>query len=148
MGFFDLTQEDLQDGKAKWNGGETPTLTIASVQKKDVKGTEMIIIESIVVDGTQIGMKEVDFYRPKVKGSMKALGIFLTAFMTAQEAQDCPDPSVLINRKWSCTMVKNGEYVNARYVKSVSDVPTAIAQPTAAVAQPVAPATAVATTWR
>lgn len=150
MSFFGVTEQDLQDGKAKFSGGETPTLAIASIIKKVIKGNDTIIVECVVMDGTQAGLKYSEFFRTGSSGGKTALGIFLTAFMTAKEAAAMTDPNVLLNKKFSCEFVSDGQYVNMRKVRAVSDVPQAMAQPqqqemyAAPVAAPTAPVAAQA----
>ena len=136
MSFFEITEQDLQDGKAKFNGGETPTMTIASIQKKDIKGNNTIIIECVVLDGANAGLKYSEFFRIGSDGGKKALGIFLTAFMTAKEAAAMTDPNVLVNKQFSSEFVSDGKYVNMRKVKAISNVPAGMGTPTEAAATP------------
>jgi len=127
MGFFDLDEKDLSDGKAVFNDGETADLVIGSVQKKDINNIPMVIIESIVVTGKNAGLKYPQFFRMNSDGGKKALGIFLTVFMTPAEAQAMQDPSALINKRYSAKFIERDGYVNMRGVQAVSDVPAEIA---------------------
>lgn len=121
MGFFDLTTEDLSDGKAKFNDGDTATLIISAVTKKVINDAPKIIVECIVADGPQVGLKHAEWFSISTAGGKKALGIFLTSFMTAVEAQAMEDPSALINRKFSVKF--QGDFKNMRNIKAISDVP-------------------------
>lgn len=136
-GFFGITESDLKDGKAKFNGGDVAEMVISSIVKKEIKGNPTIIVECVVTQGgTNVGLKYAEFFRPSSDGGRKALGIFLTSFMSAQEAAAMQDPNVLINRKFSCKFVADGQYVNMRSVQSVSDVPAGMGTGTSVPPQP------------
>lgn len=138
MGFFDLTETDLQDGKAKFSNGDSAVLQITKVVKKEVNDKMKIIVETVVMDGANTGMKHSLWFSVGSEGGRKALGIFLTAFMSAADAATMDDPNVLINRKFSTKFVDNNGFLSERYIKEVSDVPAGIpAAPAAPVAQPV-----------
>lgn len=131
--FFELTKEDMVDVGPQWQGGETPTFIIAAIEKKVVNDSTKVLVESVVLDGENIGKKYTQWFSIDSTGGRKALGIFITAFMSAEEAASLTDPSVLINRKWTCVMVANDyngkTYINPRYIKAISDVPAGIQQP-------------------
>jgi hypothetical protein len=107
-------------------------MKIKRIAKKDVKGKPTIIVDNIVVEGDQTGKDYSMFYAMENAGARKALSIFLTTFMSAQEAAALSDPNVLIGKKFSCTMIETNGYLNPRYFKEESDVPAGLqVQPTA-----------------
>ena len=123
-GFFGITEDDLKDGKASFNAGDVAEMIISSVVRKNIKGNDTIIFECIVTQGgSNVGLKYSEFFRIGSTGGKKALAIFLTSFLSAQEAAQMQDPNVLINRKFTCAFVADGQYVNMRQVKAVNDVP-------------------------
>lgn len=129
MSLFDLTEADLNDGKATFNDGDTATLTIAGVAKKIINDNPNALIECVVLDGANAGLKHTIWFSLGSNGGKKALGIFLTSFMTATEAANMSDPNVLINRQFTCKFV--GAYKNVRNVKELSQVPQMAAAPVA-----------------
>lgn len=145
MSFFELSESDLNDGTAVFSDGDTATLVISSVAKKEIKGILSIIIESIVTDGKNAGLKYPQFFRLTTSGGKKSLGIFLRAFLTPSELASMQDPNALINRRYTASFIKNGEYVNIRGIKAVNDVPESIAsQPVNKVETPSQPTHSVA----
>jgi len=138
-GFFGLTSEDLSNGKATFAAGDEATMSITSIVKKDINGNETIIVENVVMTGANTGLKHGMFFRLTSDGGRAVLGTFLTTFMTAQQVATMTDPSVLINRKFSCKFVDNKGYINEKNFKEVSDVPvmaTAQGVPAQQVIQP------------
>lgn len=127
MSFFGITENDLNDGKATFNGGDKVEMTIASVVKKVIKENDTIIVECVVTQGPGVGLKYSEFFRIGTAGGKRALGIFLTSFMSAAEAAAMQDPNVLINKKFTCEFVADGAYVNMRKVRMVDAVPTGMA---------------------
>ena len=128
--FFELTSDDLAQTssfeKATFNNGDKPVMKIKRIAKKDVKGRPTIIVDNIVVEGEQTGKDYSMFYAMENAGARKALSIFLTTFMSAQEAAALTDPNSLIGKKFSCTMVETNGYLNPRYFKEESDVPAGL----------------------
>lgn len=136
-GFFGITEQDLADGKAKFNNGDTAEMTIAAVSKKDINNRPKIILDCVVTNGNNAGLKYSEFFGLDSEGGRKALGAFLTSFMSAKEAATLQDPNVLVNKKFSCKFEESNGYVNMRNVRQVTNVPAGMgnAAPSAPAAQ-------------
>ena len=128
-GFFEITEQDLNDGKANFNAGDRAEFMIASIVKKVIKEQPKIIFECVVLSGPQAGMKYSEFFSVGSSGGKKALGVFLKTFMTAKEASQLQDPNVLINKKFTAEFYDKDGRVNMRNTREINDTPQGLAQP-------------------
>lgn len=142
-GFFELDATDLDDGKAKFSNGDTATMKVSKVAKKDVKGAQNIIITSVVTNSSNplnLGKEHTEFYNMTNEYRKKTLGWFLVAFFSPAEVAAMGDANAVIGRSFSCSFTEYNGYVNmdAKSVRQVSEAPQfAAQQPVAQPAQPV-----------
>ena len=130
MGFFDIQESDMvSNSDVKFKAGEHASFVIAKIVKKVISEKDKVIIETVVIGGDYVGQKKSFWFSTDSEGGRKALGIFLTTFLTAKEASEMEDPNILINRKFECDFIDNNGYVNERNCKEISDVPASMATP-------------------